>query len=143
MPIPLSPMSPTTFSQQYSETPDILHLQLTNDQLVRRNSLSLRSPPAGSLANEILSAAQSSQDHPYDKAKSILSNLRELTERFSDFASADSASFSDDSDVGRDKDSFRVQDKRKKSRKHKLSITPTRDFFLKKPNTAVSPQYYS
>ena len=143
MPSPLSPMSPTTFSQQYSETPDILHLQLTNDQLVRRNSLSLRSPPAGSLAKEILSAVPSSQDHPYDKAKSILSNLREMTERFSDFASADSASFSEDSDEGRDKDGFRVQDKRKKSRKHRLSITPPRDFFLKKPNTAVSPQYYS
>ena len=49
VPSPLSPMSPATFSQQYSETPDILNLQLTNDDhdLVRRNSLSLRSPPAG------------------------------------------------------------------------------------------------
>jgi hypothetical protein len=74
--------------------------------------------------------------------KSILSNLKEITERFSDFASADTAFFSDDSDEGRDKDGFRVQDKRKKSRKHKLSITPTRDFFLKKANTVCSPQQY-
>ena len=142
VPSPLSPMSPATFSQQYSETPDILNLQLTNDDLVRRNSLSLRSPPAGSLAREILSTGESSQDHPYNKAKSILSNLREMTERLSDFASADSASFSDDSDGGTDKDGFRVQDERKKSRKHKLSITPTRDFFLKRTNTACSPQQY-
>ena len=143
VPVPslLSPMSPNTFSLEYSETPDILHLQLSNDALVRRNSLSLRSPPPGSLASEILSTGLSSEIHPYNKAKGILSNLKAMTERYSDFASADSASFSDDSDGGKDQDGFKTQNKRKKARKHRLSITPTRDFFLKKPNTATSPQY--
>ena len=140
VPVPslLSPMSPNTFSLAYSETPDILHLQLSNDALVRRNSLSLRSPPPGSLADEILSTGEI---HTYNKANRILSNLKEMTERYSDFASADSASFSDDSDGGENQDGFKTQNKRKKARKHRLSITPPRDFFLKKPNTATSPQY--
>ena len=42
VPSPLSPMSPNTFCNQYSETPEINHLQLaTGEDLARRNSLSL------------------------------------------------------------------------------------------------------
>ena len=98
VPSPVSPMSPNTFSQQYSETPDIQHLQLSNEQLVRRNSLSLRSPPFGSIADEVLNTPQlgsntgtgiTSHQH-YNMARNILSNLKEMTERFSDFASFES-----------------------------------------------------
>ena len=41
VPCPVSPMSPNTFSQEYSETPDIQHLQLSSEELDRRNSMGL------------------------------------------------------------------------------------------------------
>ena len=141
---PLSPMSPNTFSQQYSETPDMQHLQLSNDQLVRRNSMCLCSPPtkdglySGSLAAEILNTGSSDNINHYSKAKSILSNLKEMADRYSnsDFASCDS-SFSSGPDS---EDGFQSMDRRKKSRKHRLSISPNKeDTLMKKPNTAWSP----
>ena len=129
-------MSPETFTQQYSDTPH-LYLQLSSEQLVRRNSLSLRerTPPPGSLADEILTTPYcteaSGEFSHYAKARTILSNLKEMTERYSDFASCESEmSLSDDQDSD---NSFRTQDRRKKSGKHRLSTTPPdRDFFLKK-----------
>ena len=128
-------MSPNTFSQQYSETPDMLHLQLSNDQLVRRNSLSLRSPPPGSIADEILNEDTANSDQHYAHAKTILSNLKEMSERYSDFASCYSSSSGDEA-----VDGFKTHGRRKKGKKHKLSISPGREYFLKKPNMAASPQ---
>ena len=135
LPSLVSPMSPNTFTQQYSETPDLQHLQLTNDQLIRRNSLSLRSPPPGSLAADILNtgAGAVTSDQHYAQAKSILSNLRLMSERYSDFGSCHSSSSEVDED-------FKTVDRKKKSRKHKLSITPEKEYFLKKPNLASSPE---
>ena len=138
-PGPVSPMTPNTFTQQYSETPDIPHLHLSNQELVRRNSMCLRSPPAGSLADEILSSDPKSR---YAKAKSILSNLKDMADRYSDFASCDSSLGGTDTEAA-DVDTevgFLYQGRKKKSRKHKLSPSPNRDFFLKKPNTASSPE---
>ena len=79
-----------TFSQQYQipETPDVHHIQMANDQFVRRNSISLRSPPACSLAGELLNAANSTPAQHYEKAKNIISGLKQMTEQFTDFASA-------------------------------------------------------
>ena len=145
----LSPiMSPNTFSQQYSETPDIPHLQLSNDQLVRRNSVSLRSPPQGfgpfkgSLADELLRPGIANPGLHYENARTLLSNLKEMTERFSDFASCDSSFSGDDSDISteNDNDGFKTQGRRKKTLKHRLSISPDRDSIMKKPNMASSPQ---
>ena len=113
----------------------MLHLQLTNDDLVRRNSLSLRSPPPGSLAADILSTGTATSDQHYAQAKSILSNLKELSERYSDFGSCHSSS-----SEGAVDDEFKTIGRKKKARKHKLSITPGKEFFLKKPNMAFSPQ---
>ena len=132
---PVSPMSPNTFSEQYSETPDITHLHLSTQDLVRRNSLSLRSPPPGSLADEILSTDN------YARAKSILTNLKEMADKYSDFASCDSSLGESEKEVD---DGFKVQSKKKKSRKHKLSPSPDnsiKNFFLKKANKASSPEY--
>ena len=92
LPSLVSPMSPNTFTQQYSETPDMLHLQLSNDDLVRRNSLSLRSPPAGSLAAEILTTGTATSDQHYAQANRIQSSLKEMSERYSDFGSCYSSS---------------------------------------------------
>ena len=99
------------------------------------NSLSLRSPPAGSLADEILNMHTANTDQHYAHAKSILSNLKEMSERYSDFASCYSSSSGDEA-----VDGFKTHDKRKKGKKHKLSISPGREYFLKKPNMAASPQ---
>ena len=136
----VSPMSPNQFSQQHQipETPDVHHMQMSNDQLVRRNSLSLRSPPLGSLAREILGTANYNQGHRYEKAKSIISGLKEMTERFSDFASAKEFSSS-----GSEGGGYSTQGRKKiKSRKHRMSTSPQQDTFLKKANNASSPQYY-
>lgn len=154
MPDPVSPMSPNTFSQQYSETPDVHHLQLqpSNEQLVRRNSVSLRSPPLGSgpylgsLADEILSSEIPKPNNHYEQARTILSNLKEMSERFSDlgeFASCNSTTSGEDTDISEtDNDGFRKQSKgkRKKSRKHRLSTTPGKEHFMKKANLSSSPQ---
>jgi hypothetical protein len=136
LPSLVSPMSPNTFTQQYSETPDMLHLQFSsNDQLIRRNSLSLRSPPAGSLAAEILSTGTATSDQHYAQAESILSDLKNMSERYTDFGSCYSSS------DGADDDGFKAPGRKKKAKKHKLSITPPgREYFMKKPNLASSPQ---
>ena len=138
MPSALSPMSPNTFTQNYSETPDLAYLQLSNNDLVRRNSLSLRTPPHGSIADEILNSEN--VDKHYSQAKNILSNLREISERFSDFASCES--LTDDSDKETTKsnaDGFQKQGRRHKRKKDKLSPSPPKDYFLKKQNTNCSP----
>ena len=79
----VSPMTPDTFANQYSETPDINYLHLSNEALARRNSLSLRTPPHGSLANELINTPDPSQN--YSKVKSMLSDLKEMADKFSDF----------------------------------------------------------
>ena len=154
LPDPVSPMSPNTFSQRYSETPDVHHLQLqpSNEQLVRRNSVSLRSPPLGSgpylgsLADELLSSETPKPANHYEQARTILSNLKEMSERFSDigdFASCNSTTSGEDTDMSEtDNEGFRKQGKgkRKKGRKHRLSTTPGKEHFMKKANLSSSPQ---
>ena len=136
----LSPMTPNTFSQNYSETPDIN--LLSDEDLVRRNSLSLRSPPPGSLASDILSTG--TENRHYTEAKTILTNLKEMADRFSDFASCQS--FSDDTDSSSEKksvDGFQLQNRKKRNKrnglKHKLSPSPTKDLPVKKQNRGNSP----
>ena len=131
----LSPMSPNTFSQQYSETPD-LHLQhCSNEVLARRNSLSLcnRTPPPGSMADELLNSEK--EGHHLTKVKSMLSDIKDMAERFSDFASCESLSDGNETDKY---DGFQLHG-RKKRKKQKMSPTPTKDYFLKKPNLGPSP----
>ena len=142
-PTPLSPLSPNTFSQDINtigarsiipDTPDVLHMQLSNDQLVRRHSLSLRSPPAGSVAEEILGTATANQVHHYAKARTILSGLKEMSERF--LTQSDLSSSGTDSDDR----GYKVQKiKNKKSAKHRLSVSPKSESCVKKQNTAASP----
>ena len=114
----------------------MLHLQLSNDQLIRRNSLSLRSPPPGSLADEILNMHTANTDQHYAHAKSILSNLKEMSERYSDLGSCYSSSSGGEAAAD---DGFKTH-RTKKARKQKLSITPGKEYFLKKPNMAPSPK---
>ena len=116
----------------------MLHLQLSNDALVRRNSISLRSPPAGSLAGEILSSGTANSNQHYAQAKNILSNLKEMSERYSDFASCYSSSSGGEAAVD---EGFKYHGRKKKASKHRLSVSPPGiEYFLKKPNLALSPQ---
>ena len=126
-------MSPNTFCQQYSETPDVNLQLLSNMDLVRRNSLSLRTPsPHGSLADEVLNSEHENQH--LSKVKSILGNIKDMDERFSDFATCES--LSDESETDRETNNgFQYQKRKKKTKKHKLSPSPTKDFFVKKPKT--------
>ena len=63
-----------------------------------------------------------------------------MAEKFPDFASCDSLSEDSDTNnfVG-----FQTPGRRKKGKKHKLSPSPNKDYFLKvpskRPNTACSP----
>ena len=147
VPDPLSPMTPDSFSGQINnigpmsiipETPDVHHMQLSSEQLVRRHSQSLRSPPAGSVAQEILDTVTPTPANHYAKAKNILSGLKEMTEKFSDFGSCQSDSSQSELE---DQSGYKTQGRNKKSGKHRLSPTSPRDF-LKKQNTAASPQNY-
>ena len=99
----------------------------------------LRSPPVGSLADEILSSDPESN---YSRAKSILSSLKDMADRYSDFASCDSSLGETDTEAANidTEAGFQHQGRKKKSRKHKLSPSPNRDFFMKKPNTSSSPE---
>ena len=67
-----------------------------------------------------------------------------MTERFSDFASFESGVSETDSEAGRDDqdDGYKSQERKKKTKKHRLSPTPDKDFFMKKANLASSPEYY-
>jgi len=134
-------MSPNAFSQQYSETPDLAYLQLSNEEFVRRNSLCLRSPHKGSIAEDIINSNDSNNLGPYyDQAKSILSNIMDMAERFSDFASCESLSDETDMELKSSKDEgFQLQGRRHKRKKSKLSPSPTKEYFLKKPNMNNSP----
>ena len=133
VPQPLSPLSPFSKENTIPETPDLL----SSDNLVRRNSISLRVPPLGSIADDILEAEHNPGNH-YLKARTILSDLKELSERFSDFGSCKEDT-SVDGNSSSDDGVFKTQ-RRHQRRKRKKSITPEKDFFLKKPNTSSSPQ---
>ena len=64
-----------------------------------------------------------------------------MADKYSDFASCDSSLGESEKEVD---DGFKVQSKKKKSRKHKLSPSPDnsiKNFFLKKANKASSPEY--
>ena len=64
LPAPLlSPMSPITISQKYSEMPDLAYLQLSNEEFARRNSLCLRSSNKESIADEMISSEKSCNKH--------------------------------------------------------------------------------
>jgi hypothetical protein len=107
-----------------------------NYDLVRRHSISLtnRTPPHQSLASDIMNSCQS-------RTKLVVNEIRDLTDRLSDFNSCISSSESSedaDNDVEQDdKTGGTMNDrKRKKRNKRKHSLTPNKDFFLKKQNTA-------
>ena len=76
----------------------------TGDNLARRNSLSLRSPPLGSLADELINSE--SNNHHLTTVQSMLTDIKDMAERFSDFASCQS--YSDETEDEK-RDDFKVK----------------------------------
>ena len=99
----------------------------TDDAFLRRHSLSLRTPPHGSLAKDILYSAPSLL-----KTRNILSEIKQMSEQLSDFGSCLSSSSEEESDVG-------WKSKKKKKRKSSRS-PPDKSFFLKKFNSENQSQ---
>ena len=111
------------------------HLLLpTNSEVVRRHSISVidRTPPRGSIAEEILSRHQG-----FQKAKSALNDLKDLTDQLSEFGSCvssnQSSSESEEETVQQHKNTN--EKRRLKKNKRKLKVTPDKEEFLKKPKS--------
>ena len=126
-------VSPTTslvhFGDQFED------LQASNIEFTRRHSLSLRSPPPGSVARDILYSAPSTAPSLL-KTRNILSEIKLMSEQLSDFGSCVSSLSS--SSEGED-DSEKNKKKNKNKRKSSKS-PPERTYFLKKLNAEASPE---
>ena len=93
-----------------------------------------RTPPGGSIAAEILQPGTLRPD--FLRTKSVLNELKDLTERLSDFGSCVSSSSDDSEQENIENGGFKTlnEKKRIKKNKRKLKITPGKEDFLKKPN---------
>ena len=146
-PSPLPPPSPLIDIGPQSiipETPDT-HMQLGNIDLVRRHSVSLRSPPPGSLADYILKTGSGASNLQIQKVRSMMSEVKEALSDFDSCMSSppseSSSSESETENSGTDKFKTVQRGKGWKNNKRKKNFTPpSKDHFLKKPNTANSPQ---
>ena len=126
-----NPIMSTSIGDVRSRFNSDFNVRLHDEDLVRRNSLSLRSPPPGSIASEILAASQSHDNVPLrERSKHLLASIKDLNEQLSDFGSARESltSSSDEQSTVEDPGSFQnVRKKRKHSR-----TPPSKDFFLKR-----------
>ena len=99
-----------------------------------------RTPPKNSLAAELLEPESMRPD--LLRTKTMLNDLKDLTERLSDFGScisSQSSTSSDDSDkdsLAQAEEGFKTANEKKriKRSKRKLKVTPSKEEFLKKPN---------
>ena len=117
----------------------------SDQQFVRRYSLSLlnRSPPAGSVAADILDTVAQTPIQALIQTKSIMDEFKGIkfsSERYSDFGSCvsdSSRSSGDDTDHNELDGGFKTMNERKRhyKTKRKKSLTPGKDSFLKKLNT--------
>ena len=108
-------------------------MRLLDEDLVRRHSLSLRSPPHGSLASDILSASLTSTA-PLERSKNLLANLKELSDQLSEFWSAKEFTSDEDSTMENSFASSNVGHKKKKKKRKHSGTPPSKEYFLKKAN---------
>ena len=106
---------------------------LSDTELVRRHSLSLRSPPRGSLADEILGSAKVRDSPVLERSRIVLAEMKDLQEQLSDFVSCKESESSTEEDT-EDREAFKnVEDKKRGfKKKRKASSTPPKEFFRKK-----------
>ena len=98
------------------------------DTLVRRHSISLRTPPKGSLGSEILQASNSAH---LERTKSIIDDIKD---RLSDFASCNelSSALSSSEEENAEEPKLPLKPKKGARNKRRASQTPPKEFFLKK-----------
>ena len=106
----------------------------SNVEFVRRHSLSLRSPTKGSLAADILSVPPPLEELKCQREKTmnLLADVRGLSERLSDFASCKSSSEDEGGEVFPQKFKMSNANRRGFKKKRSESITPPKEYFLKK-----------
>ena len=116
---------------------------LNNEDLARRFSISLRSPPSGSLAAEIIQSSTSTTPM-FGRAESLISELKEMTSKLSDFESCiSSSSDNNEEPVETNNVEFRSMNERKRDKKNKRKKSNSpggSEYFLKKVNRNQSPQ---
>ena len=141
LPPPISPLSlpgtPATRLHAQSmipETPDTNMQHLVNLDLLGKHSLSLRTPIKESLADDIL---KSYNPHLL-KVQAMMTDVKES---LSDFGSCLGSSSSDsEADTSGGELLYKTVGKKKNGKKRKNSTSPSKDYFLKKLNIAISPQ---
>ena len=141
----MSPLSsapnPSKLESSFTHNPEVLSSlyereehSRTDVEFIRRHSLSLRSPPPGSLAQEIMLSSQS-----FLKTKNLLDEMKSVSDVLTDFNSCVSSisASSNDEDGNQEisESTFSAQVGRKKKKKRKHSGTPPdKSLFLKKQN---------
>ena len=113
---------------------DIANFVKENEEFVKRHSLSLRqrTPPRNSVAEEILNSSS------IDKAKILLSQVRDMKAKLSEYETCES---SDESVILHDEGEFKTVSARKRllRNKRKKSVSPSKDTMTKKQDTKASP----
>lgn len=135
-----SPPSAVSVSPTMSYAGSLVHfgedLHASNMEFTRRHSLSMRSPPFGSVAREILYSSAPSTAPSLVKTRSILSEIKQMSQQLSDFGSCvSSLSSSSEGDDDSEKNKKKNKNKRKSSKS-----PPERTYFLKKLNSEASPE---
>ena len=95
----------------------------------------MRSPPRGSLAAEILGTPSHSPINTLARSKSLLADLKEMSDRLSDFGSCRSSSSESESETKNENgEGFKTMNEKKRGwkNKRKLSLTPNKESLLKK-----------
>ena len=116
-------------------------MRLAAEDLVRRHSMSLRSPPPDSIASEILLSSQvpSTIGPHLNRIRSMLADTKDLNDQLSEFGScreSSGSSSSDEENTSEREDDFNTVGGGKRGfKKRKNSTTPRKEHFLKKANT--------
>ena len=118
--------------------------QSLNDDLVRRHSLSLRTPPRNSIASDILQVPNESS---LNKTSNLLNEVRNLASRLSEYETSDYSDAVSEAegdiaqDTRDDEGEFQNMNDRKRHWRHKrkMSGLPTASSFRKKSNTNPTP----
>ena len=129
---------PSQSTSWTSGKPDLFVNFPSNYDLVRRHSVSLsnRTPPPGSLAADLMQPGQA-----FSRTQLIVDDLKDLTDRLSDFNSCVSSSECDDADIegGSPSKPWTTMNEQKRMRRNKRrhSLTPNKESFMKKLNAAA------
>ena len=108
-------------------------MRISDTDLVRRHSVSLRSPPAGSIASEILLSSQKGSNAVAPslvRIRSLLADTKDLSEQLSDFGSCresfgSGSSSSDEENTIEYEEPFKTSDPSRGFKRRKLLSRPS------------------